>query len=47
MSSTFTESIVEDAAIAWLGPLRDVLLAEIISGELRAKDAKGIAEATA
>lgn len=33
MSSTFTESIVEEAA------LRDTLLPKLISGEIRVKDA--------
>ncbi|MBI5629123.1 MAG: hypothetical protein HY953_09410 [Candidatus Rokubacteria bacterium] len=49
--SVFSESVVEDAALAWLEGLGDVVLAalraallpKLISGELRVPDAEPIA----
>jgi len=41
-SRGFTESVVEDAALAWLegyAALRDTLLPKLISGELRVENA--------
>jgi len=57
-ASAFTESIVEEAALAWLeslgwavkveshtlAALRDTLLPNLLSGELRAKDAERLLE---
>ena len=55
MSASFTESVVEDAALAWLealgyaikhsleiAALCDARAPELISGELRVKDAERI-----
>lgn len=43
------ESVVKDAALAWLEALRYAVLhdPDIASGELQVKDAESIAEATA
>lgn len=38
-SHTFTESVVEDAALAWLVTPRDTLLPKLVSGELRVENA--------
>lgn len=45
----FTETIVEDAALAWLESLGYAVLhgPDIAAGELQVKDAESLAEATA
>jgi len=48
-AESFTESIVEDAALGWLEALGYAILhgPDIAVGELRVKDVESIAEATA
>lgn len=42
----FTESIVEEAALAWLATPRDTMLPKLISGELRVKEAESVIKET-